>query len=247
MAVTTPFQVRLPFFLTLPLRPGRTLSSLLSFLFRLRTQPSCPLTEFCTQLNPPPPCPHFKTHIPKISYSIFHVWLFKLNTGIRDPRKTDLFAPACATRPPRVTTTSPAGLTAQSKQTCRSSSSGRTDGRTGGAESVGGGLGANKTRPKAVREDEDEDDGPNETRAGLAGWLAKKEDSLKSFRCREGRGGETTGLIADFFFCCQTFETDAVCRAHDLRRLRQGHLGRPAQASGDHQGRGQSSGPAGLH
>lgn len=41
--------------------------------------------------------------------------------------------------------------------------------------------------------------------------------------------------------------TDAVCRAHDLRRVRQGHLGRAAQAPGDYQGRGKPPRPASYH
>lgn len=44
-----------------------------------------------------------------------------------------------------------------------------------------------------------------------------------------------------------TLETDGVCRAHDLRRVRQGHFGGVAPAPGHHQGRGESPGPAGGH
>lgn len=44
-----------------------------------------------------------------------------------------------------------------------------------------------------------------------------------------------------------TLETDGVCRAHDLRRVRQGHFGGVAPAPGHHQGRGEPEGSAGGH
>ena len=41
-------------------------------------------------------------------------------------------------------------------------------------------------------------------------------------------------------------ETDALRSAHDLRQLRQGHLGRPAQTARHCQSRGERAGAVGV-